>query len=134
MADIRQGGCGCGSVRYEVDVTGQVTSNCHCLDCRRHIGAAFATFTMVPLEQFQWLSEPSGEIALSDKARRRFCKKCGTYINWIGNDQADYAEINTATLDDPAGLVASLEIYTKNRMEGVQPVPGAAQYEDDADT
>lgn len=128
-SNIRQGGCVCGCARYEIDISDQKTSNCHCMDCRRHIGAAFSTFTMVPIDQFRWLKEPTGEIALSDVALRRFCNKCGTYLKWDGSKQANYAEINTSTFDEITGLIPTFEIYTNNRLEWVQPVRGAIQYD-----
>ncbi len=129
MPDLREGGCICGAVRYVIDLTNQKTSNCHCTDCRRHIGAPYASFTTVPIQQFRWLKHPEGQIELSPKAVRRFCKHCGTYIQWDGKHQSEFAEISTATIDDPVGLVPTFEFYTKSRMEGVQPVPGAKQYE-----
>ena len=127
--DIRRGGCACGKARFEVDLTNQHTTNCHCLDCRRHIGAAYATFTSVPVAQFRWLEEPVGVIALSDRAVRRFCDKCGTYLKWESDAQADYAEFNTFSLDDVKDLVPTAEIYTITRMDGVLPVQGASQFD-----
>ncbi len=128
MTDIRQGGCLCGNARYEINLDGYKTSNCHCLDCRRHAGAPYVTFTIVPLEQFRWINKPQGEIKTSQTAVRRFCAICGTYLQWEGEDQSHLAEINTATIDDPSGLIPTYEIYTKSRMDGVMPVSDAKQY------
>lgn len=127
MKDIREGGCLCGAARYTIDLTGAETGNCHCRDCQKQSGAAFATVTTVKIEQFNWNAEPDGAISISEQAVRRFCGKCGTPLQWCGVDYSDIANINTATLDEASGLPVVYEIFTRSRMTGVQPVAEAAQ-------
>ena len=79
-----KGGCLCGKVRYEVDLTDADISNCHCGQCRRQTGAPFLTFAVVSINQFKWIGEPKGEISVSKKAIRYFCDNCGAYIRWLG--------------------------------------------------
>lgn len=129
MVDIRQGGCLCGKARYEIDLEGHETGNCHCTDCQKNAGAPFMTFTLVPIDQFRWISKPDGKFMASETAVRRFCRECGTSIQWEPVEARDYANVSTATLDDPYGLPAEYEIYTRSRMAGVQPVKGAKQFE-----
>lgn len=129
MADIREGGCLCGKVRYRIDLTGHETGNCHCRDCQLNSGAPFMTFTNVPRAQFEWLSPPTGGHKASDLAVRRFCADCGTPLQWDGVDEPEIANVSTATLDDPTGVRVAYEIFTRSRQEDVQPVPGVPQYE-----
>lgn len=127
MTDIRKGGCLCGSARYEINLKGEETGNCHCRDCQKQSGAAFVTVTTVSIDNFKWIKEPDGLISISDRASRRFCSLCGTPIQWCGVDYTDVANINTSTLDDPNGLNIVYEIFTRSRMDGVLPVVGAKQ-------
>lgn len=127
MKDIREGGCLCGAARYQIDLTGQETGNCHCRDCQKQSGAPFATVTTVKIGQLNWITEPDGKVSISKLAVRRFCSQCGTPLQWCGVDYTDTANINTATLDDVAGLDIVYEIYTRSRMAGILPVAGAMQ-------
>jgi hypothetical protein len=77
---VVHGSCLCGDVRYEVDGPFEVMSHCQCSLCRKHHGAAFATFLSVPLSGFRWVA---GESAVStyqssNYGKRTFCAKCGT--------------------------------------------------------
>jgi hypothetical protein len=59
-----------------------VLSHCQCSMCRRHHGAAFATFVTVPLSGFRWVA---GEEALSTYqssayGKRTFCSQCGSVM------------------------------------------------------
>ncbi len=77
-----RGHCECGRGRFEVEDEISDFSHCHCSQCRRLHGAAFATFAGVPREKFRY---PSGEgvlsvYASSSKNKRVFCGVCGSPI------------------------------------------------------
>ena len=129
MNHIQQGGCRCGLARYEIDTSNANTINCHCIDCQKHLGAAFSVFTVVASKQFKWLNKPTGLIAFSKSANRIFCKNCGTYLKWEGVDSRHEAEINAMTLDDPSSIKVDEEIFVRTRLSWVNPIPGIAQYE-----
>jgi len=130
MKNIRKGGCLCGATRYEVNLEGHETGNCHCTMCQKHGGAPYQTFTDVPVENFKWLTEPNGRVDSSKKSWRMFCKDCGSPISFRSEGEVDSVSFTTATLDDPSGLMASYEIYTRSRLEGVLPVEGAKQFDE----
>jgi hypothetical protein len=52
--DMLQGGCACGSVRFEIDAVRSLT-HCHCTICRKLTGASFATYAHVEKSKFRWL-------------------------------------------------------------------------------
>jgi len=75
-----QGGCLCGSVRFEIEAPFELLSHCRCSACRTHQGAATAPFLTVPLAGFRWLSGEE-QVTLyqsADRGRRSFCGKCGS--------------------------------------------------------
>ena len=85
---VAKGSCLCGSVQYELDGQFEVMSHCHCSMCRKHHGAAFATFVTVPLHGFRWIS---GEDVLSTYqssayGKRTFCGKCGSVMPVVEPD------------------------------------------------
>ena len=86
--DVAQGSCLCGTVKYEIDGLFEVMSHCQCSMCRKHHGAAFATFVTVPLSGFRWVA---GEQALSTYqssayGKRTFCSHCGSIMPVVEPD------------------------------------------------
>ena len=76
------GRCECGSVRYRVDGEINDFSHCHCSQCRRLHGAAFASFGGVERSGFSYLSGQAdlATYASSDSHARVFCRICGSNI------------------------------------------------------
>ncbi len=76
------GRCECGSVQYQVDGEINDFSHCHCSQCRRLHGAAFASYGGVARNDFSYLSgQPDLTMyASSDDHTRVFCRICGSNI------------------------------------------------------
>jgi hypothetical protein len=86
--DVAKGSCLCGTVQYEIEGHCEVMSHCQCSMCRKHHGAAFATFVTVPLSGFRWVA---GEDALSTYqssayGKRTFCSRCGSVMPVVEPD------------------------------------------------
>lgn len=96
------GHCECGRVSYEVD--GAITdfSHCHCSQCRRLHGAAYATFAGVARNEFRYLCGDSAltTYASSGHNDRVFCSKCGSNILVDHKPDADYLYLCMGTVDD----------------------------------
>jgi hypothetical protein len=85
------GHCECGRVRFEVDGEIEDFSHCHCSQCRRLHGAAYATFAGVASSKFRYVSGES-EIAVyasSPKNDRVFCATCGSNILVVAHQEPD---------------------------------------------
>lgn len=50
------GSCLCGAVSYEIDAPIESASHCHCSQCRKAHGAAFATYGKVRREAFRYVA------------------------------------------------------------------------------
>ena len=76
------GNCECGKVQYEVDSEIKDFSHCHCSQCRRLHGAAFASFGGVSSSQFRYTSGKNDikYYASSNTSNRVFCGNCGSNI------------------------------------------------------
>jgi hypothetical protein len=76
------GGCLCGSVAYEADVSLERIVHCHCQTCRKTHGAAFSSVTAVPREKFRWIrgQELLRAFESSPGKFRRFCTRCGSHV------------------------------------------------------
>ena len=76
------GHCECGRVRFEIDGAVEDLSHCHCSQCRRLHGAAYATFAGVPRDRFRYLEGNADVRAYpsSNTSDRIFCAHCGSNI------------------------------------------------------
>lgn len=77
-----KGGCLCGKVRFTISGGIRNIIYCHCSQCRKAQGSAFATNGIVNIEHFHF---DSGEKALtgydsSDDQTKYFCQHCGSPI------------------------------------------------------
>lgn len=107
---IFHGGCLCGAVRYEATGPLRDVVACHCTQCRKTSGH-FAAMTSVPLARF---TVTSGETLdwyhSSDRAKRGFCKVCGSNLFWKPEGE-DRISITGGSFDGPLGVETSLHIY-----------------------
>jgi hypothetical protein len=77
---MTHGTCLCGTVRYELTEPLQMMMHCHCSMCRKHHGAAFATFVAGPSAGFRWLGgeDEIGTYRSSEHGTRAHCRRCGS--------------------------------------------------------
>ncbi len=98
------GRCECRRVQYEVD--GAITdfSHCHCSQCRRLHGAAYATFAAVPRDKFRYIAGESDiKIYASSKSNDRvFCAECGSNILVAAKEEPEILYLSMSSVDgDP---------------------------------
>ena len=77
-----EGHCECKRVSFQADCEISNFSHCHCSQCRRLHGAAYATFAGVKTDKFEYLSgeEDIKIYNSSDDHERVFCANCGSNI------------------------------------------------------
>jgi hypothetical protein len=123
---MRSGGCLCGAVRYTVRGEPIHVGRCHCADCRKESGSAFAVYAQWPRDRF----ELTGDVVTYDG--RSFCPTCGGRVGNLGNLGDDVVvEIRIGSLDDaPFELVPEAEIWIKRREPWLHAVAGASQHEE----
>ena len=76
------GSCLCGAVRFTQRGPFTHMTHCHCSICRKHHGAAFATYVASPLEGFRLLagSKHMGRYDSSPGLHRPYCLTCGSVL------------------------------------------------------
>jgi len=96
-----KGHCECGTIRFEV--TGEINdfSHCHCSQCRRLHGSAFATFAGVKKSEFSYLSgkQELAKYASSDSHQRVFCRNCGSNILVSLTDEPDELYLSMSAIE-----------------------------------
>ena len=99
-----KGHCECGRVQFEVDGDIFEFSHCHCSQCRRMHGAAFATFAGVALDKFRYLAGESDtkSYTSSDSHHRVFCGECGSNISAAVDDEPENLYLSMSAIEgDP---------------------------------
>jgi hypothetical protein len=115
MNQPRQGGCQCGTVRYEVAGDPLMVVVCHCSDCQRQSGSAFGMSFIVARGSFRLLR---GKVKTftrkADSGRAAtctFCPECGTQIYQEPDFLKDMVSVKPGTLDDTSFLRPTLQTW-----------------------
>lgn len=112
-----QGGCLCGAVRFEI--TGKISDivYCHCSQCRKAQGSAFATNGNIQATEFRILS---GEDKLTAYAAgptltKYFCKTCGSPILSKNSSKPDVVRIRVGTIESEIAEKPVAHIFTSSK-------------------
>ena len=69
------GGCACGAIRYECSCEPLLCWKCHCRDCQRSSGSAFAVVVIVPATAFKFTKGEPNYYAV--KGKSGYCQVVG---------------------------------------------------------
>lgn len=87
--------------------------------CQKQHGAAFATYASLPKTDLEYTAglQHLTEYHSSNTIKRKFCKFCGSSIEWGGSpDYPDWVSIAIATLDTPYKPTKITDIYTDTQL------------------
>lgn len=127
-----EGGCLCGSVRYQSLADPLATVQCYCSDCRRIGGTCHATHTVVPEETFYLSGEVAAYSRTADSGNvitRRFCPLCGSAIFHTREGLDGKVVIRTSSLDDPEIAKPDRSIYVASAISWDPPDPNLPSFE-----
>jgi len=122
MASIT-GGCLCGKVRYSADVEPAFTGVCHCRNCQKETGSAFAIVVAVPQPALSVQGELKTYEDKGDSGQalfRRFCPECGSTVIDEAAVMPGVVMIQAGTLDDPSWLKPGMQIFCDSAQPWVQ--------------
>src|SRR5262245_57099331 len=116
MSPPFSGGCACGAIRYECTAASLVSLNCHCRDCQRETGSAYAPILIVPRAAFTITRGSPKAFALTadsgQTTTRAFCSVCGSPLFGLPGSAPDLVTIRVGSLDDPSEFQPTQDIYT----------------------
>jgi hypothetical protein len=108
------GGCLCGKVRYSADVEPAFTGVCHCRNCQKASGSAFACVIGIPQPalSLQGTLQTYTDKGDTGKAMyRRFCPNCGSTVLDEAEAMPGIVMIQVGTLDDAGWVKPAMQIY-----------------------
>lgn len=111
------GSCLCRAVRYRIDGPVGHVSHCHCSQCRKAHGAAFASYGHVRYADFSLLSGGNAlaRYQASAHATRTFCRHCGSNLQWCPSGNVEHFALALGTLDDDPGIRPERHIFVSSK-------------------
>jgi hypothetical protein len=102
---VLEGGCLCGGVRFRI--TGRLgpAGYCHCKQCQRASGSAFAANAPVRTRYFSFTSgaELVNEYESAPGKFRAFCRRCGSPLYSRRESEPELRRIRLGTVDGDPG-------------------------------
>lgn len=109
-----EGSCACGQLRATSTGDPMRVSVCHCLDCKRRSGSAFAYQARWPDDQVQfegdyreWTKANEG----GSNATFRFCPNCGSTVAYSLDSMPGLTAIPVGAFADPAFPPPEYSVY-----------------------
>lgn len=109
------GGCACGSVRYRLESLPTETGYCHCRICQKSGATPAMPWAMVPGVTLHYLSGDIGVFRSSTRGERRFCRDCGTPLEYREQGREEVG-LNSVTLDYPEWFAPQKHIWYASRL------------------
>ncbi len=131
MTEGFTGGCLCGAVRYECSAAPLAMGNCHCRDCQRATGSAYAAALLVPrhavtvtgeVTYYEVTGESGGTVG------RGFCPICGSRL-FSRPPNPELMGITAGSLDDPSRFAPAMDIYTASAQPWDRMNPALPKFE-----
>lgn len=130
------GCCECRRVRFEVDGEIRDFGHCHCSQCRRLHGAAYATFAGVEQAQFRYVAgETDLKVYVSSEVNNRvFCGVCGSPILVEPKDHPSRLYLSMSTIEGNPPHPTAYHAWVESKAPWYEINDGLEKFERAADT
>lgn len=123
---MHQGSCLCGAVRFVVAGELSPAWACHCSQCRRQSGHYWVSTDVLRSHLTLHGSEALSWYCASERARRGFCKHCGSFLFWEVPGRERIA-IAMGAFDPPTGCQLAEHIFVADKGDYYQITDGLPQ-------
>ena len=135
MTQSFSGGCSCGAVRYTLASRPMFTHCCHCLDCQKQTGGAFALNALIETSRID-IQSGANQIEIIDmpspsgRGHEIYrCLKCEVAL-WSDYGRRGYIRfLRVSTLDTPHAIKPDAHIFTRSKVPWVQIPEGQRAFE-----
>jgi hypothetical protein len=130
--------CRCGRLRATVAGEPVRVSVCHCLNCKKRSGSAFAVQARWPKEQARIEGVSKTFVKVADSGNRatfHFCPECGSDVHYEidGKFDAkfdDLVAIPLGAFDDPYSLTPAFSVWEERKHDWVDIVGDGVEHMD----
>ena len=129
------GSCFCGSVRYRLTRNPMFVHCCHCRDCQKQSGSAFAINALIErscVELLEGSLDPICTTVKTDSGRPHDIYRCPQCQSALWSDygrRGVMAFVRVATLDQAHGIAPDVHIFTRSKLPWVVLPAGARSFD-----
>jgi hypothetical protein len=120
----RTASCRCGQLRATVTGDPVRVSACHCLNCKKRSGSAFAVQARWPSAQVQIEGTSKTFVKVADSGNRatfHFCPDCGSDVYYaIDGKFDDLVAIPLGAFDDPYFVAPAFSVWEERKHDWVE--------------
>ncbi len=127
------GSCFCGAVKYRLESAPMFVNCCHCTECRRQTGSAFAINAVIETDRITLLEGAPVPVTVpSESGRPHDIYRCPVCQSALWSDygrRPGLRFVRVATLDDPSALPPQAHIFTRSKLSWVVLPPDVPAFE-----
>jgi hypothetical protein len=116
------GGCSCGAVRYRLGSAPLFVHCCHCLNCQRQTGSAFAINVLIEADRVELLADDPEpvDVPRDDGSMQPIfrCPACRVAV-FSAYTRPEISFVRAGTLDDPSAVSPDVHIFTRSKLPWV---------------
>ena len=120
----RTASCRCGQLQATVTGEPVRVSVCHCLNCKKRSGSAFAVQARWSEERVTIKGTSKSHVVIADSGNRgtfHFCPECGSDVHYEINGKFDgLVAIPLGAFDDPYFLVPKFSVWEERKHDWVE--------------
>jgi hypothetical protein len=131
LSRVIYGSCLCGDVGYRISGTPLRMVNCHCENCRRARGAAYASNLFVPARQFRWTRGESQVVSYRLPGptvfATAFCRRCGSDLPRASRGESVLV-VPAGSVDPDPGVRPQAHVCVSEKVSGFEINDDLPQY------
>lgn len=115
MAELIEGRCRCGEVRFAVAGAPLMTFACHCTGCQLMSASAFSLSSLYAADNFQLVAGEPVIGGLRAETRHSFCPSCMSWLFTRPPGMDTFINVRSTLLDDAPAYRPFIETYTDEK-------------------
>jgi hypothetical protein len=111
-----KGSCLCGGVSFDIDGAIHNARYCHCTNCRKFSGTAYAAWGLVQTDRLT-VHAAHANVTRYDSGGglRAFCASCGSPLWFEPSALPQFRGIPLGAIDDPGAPTPAIHVWTKSK-------------------
>ncbi|GAA6166101.1 GFA family protein [Pelagimonas sp. KU-00592-HH] len=113
------GQCLCGAISFEADGEVPVMANCHCTDCRKATGSAYAALMFMKESDVKITGTTKTFQHNSDAGSlmtKHFCENCGSPMFTQNSNRPGMIGLRAGTINEQQEFTPKANVYTSSVM------------------